>query len=198
MLRGLLIVGFALVVGQAACRDALAQAQPPAPAGRLGIHGSNTIGARLMPSIVEAYAASIGASVLRRAGDDPEQVELQLTSQAGAPLAVVDIRSHGSGTGVPGLIGGKATIGMLSRPINEKEADALAKAGWPDLRNPAFERVLALDGVLVLVAPDNPLASLTMEQIAGIFAGTISDWGAVGGRPGRINIYARDNKSGGD
>jgi phosphate transport system substrate-binding protein len=195
MLRGLLAVGIALLAVQATCRDAGAQAAPGA-GGTLGIHGSNTIGARLMPSLVEAYAASIGASVMRKAGDDPEQVELQLTSRAGNPLALIDIRAHGSGTAVPGLISGKATIGMASRPITDKEVEALNKAGWPDLRSPAFERVVALDGVLVLVAPDNPLTSLTMDQIAAIFAGTISDWVDVGRAPGPIHIYARDNKSG--
>ena len=123
-------------------------------------------------------------------------MELQLTSRAGTPLALIDIRAHGSGTAVPGLISGKATIGMASRPITDKEVEALNKAGWPDLRSPAFERVVALDGVLVLVAPDNPLTNLTMDQIAAIFAGTIGDWVDVGRAPGPIHIYARDNKSG--
>src|SRR5262245_9887244 len=195
MPRGLLTLVAALLAAQAACRNAAAQVVP-STGGTLGIHGSNTIGARLMPSLVEAYAASIGARVLRKAGDDPEQTELQLTGRTGTPLALIDIRAHGSGTAVPGLISGKATIGMASRPITDKEVEALAKAGWPDLRSSQFERVVALDGVLVLVAPDNPLASLTMEQMAGIFAGTVTDWAAVGRAPGPIRIYARDNKSG--
>src|SRR5262249_8699783 len=59
-----------------------------------------------------------------------------------------------------------------------------------------FEHVLALDGVLVLVSPDNPLSGLTMNEIAGIFAGTIRDWSALGRGSGPINIYARDDKSG--
>jgi phosphate transport system substrate-binding protein len=194
MLRGVFVACIILAAYQHPCSKASAQSS--AAADRLGIHGSNTVGARLMPSLVEAYAASIGASVVRRAGGDPEQVELQLASPAGSPLALVDISSHGSGTAVPALIEGKALIGMSSRPITDKEAQALAKAGWPDLRSPAFERVVALDGVLVLVAPDNPLTILTMEQVAGIFAGTINDWSAVGRSPGPINIYARDSKSG--
>src|SRR5262245_14243808 len=99
MLRGLLPPAIALLALQAASRDAGAQATP-GDGSILGIHGSNTIGARLMPSLVEAYAASIGARVMRKAGDDPEQVELQLTSRSGTPLALIDIRAHGSGTAV--------------------------------------------------------------------------------------------------
>lgn len=195
MLRSLLLV-VSLVALQAGYMGAAAQTILAAPDGKLGIHGSNTIGAKLMPLLVESYAAAIGANVLRRAGNDPEQVELQLTTHTGAQLALVDIRSHGSGTAVPGLIGGKAVIGMSSRPLNAKEGEELAKAGWPDLRQPEYERVVALDGVLVLVSPDNPLKSLTMDQVAAIFSGTIRDWSAVGGKPGPINIYARDSKSG--
>jgi hypothetical protein len=70
MLRRPLAVGIALLAVHVACRDAGAQAASDA-GGTLGIHGSNTIGARLMPSLVEAYAASIGASVMRKAGDRP-------------------------------------------------------------------------------------------------------------------------------
>ncbi|ODT29866.1 MAG: hypothetical protein ABS54_04000 [Hyphomicrobium sp. SCN 65-11] len=163
---------------------------------RFGIYGSNTIGARLMPNLVEAYAASAGASTARSASNDPEQVELNLTNRTGAPLALVDIRSHGSGTGIPALIDGKASIAMLSRPISEKETLALQQAGLPDLRSAEYAHVLAMDGILVFVSPKNPLATLSLDEIAGIFAGTIRDWGAVGGVPGPINVYARDNKSG--
>ena len=180
-----------LCLGLVASKNLCAQ-----DAARFGIYGSNTIGARLMPNLVEAYAASAGASTERSASNDPEQVELNLTNRTGAPLAQVDIRSHGSGTGIPALIDGKASIAMLSRPISEKETLALQQAGLPDLRSAEYAHVLAMDGILVFVSPKNPLATLSLDEIAGIFAGTIRDWGAVGGVPGSINVYARDNKSG--
>ena len=145
--------------------------------------------------LVEAYAASAGANITRLAGGDPEQVELKLTGQTGVPLALIDIRSHGSGTAVPALVSGKASIGMLSRPMSDKEAQTLLQTGLPDLRNPGYAHVLAMDGILVLVSPDNPMGTLSLDQIAGIFAGTIRDWSAVGGAPGPIHIYARDDKS---
>lgn len=160
------------------------------------IQGSNTIGARLMPALVEAFAGSIGAKATTLVGNQPEEVEIRLQTEAGGTLASVRVHSHGSGTAVPGLIGGKALLGMLSRPIEDKEIEALKAAGIPDLRATTNEHVLALDGVLVLVAPGNPLKALTMEQIASIFSGTITDWADLGGPPGRIQVYARDDKSG--
>jgi len=160
------------------------------------VQGSNTIGARLMPALIEAFAGSIGAKAVTLAGSQPEEVEIKLQTEAGATLGAISVHSHGSGTAIPGLISGKALLGMMSRPIDDKELKALQAAGIPDLRASDHEHVLALDGVLVLAAPGNPIKSLSMEQIAGIFSGTISDWSAVGGQPGHIQVYARDDKSG--
>jgi phosphate transport system substrate-binding protein len=166
------------------------------PPETFAIHGSNTIGARLMPALVEAYADSVGANAMTLAGAQPEEVELKLQTKAGATLAAVGIQSHGSGTAVPGLVSGKALVGMLSRPIEDKEIEALKTAGIPDVRATSNEHVLALDGVLVLVPPGSSLNALSMDQLAGIFSGSITDWAALGREPGRIQIYARDAKSG--
>ncbi|MGE3228133.1 MAG: substrate-binding domain-containing protein [Hyphomicrobium sp.] len=160
------------------------------------IQGSNTIGARLMPALVEAFAVSIGGKTVTLVGSQPEEVEIRLQTDAGGTLASVRVHSHGSGTAVPGLISGDARLGMLSRPIDAKEVEALKAAGIADLRATASEHVVALDGVLVLTARGNPVKALSMHQVAGIFSGAITDWAALGGQPGRIQVYARDDKSG--
>jgi len=160
------------------------------------IQGSNTIGARLMPALIEAFAGSVGAKAVTLVGSQPEEVEIRLQTETGGALASIRVHSHGSGTAIPGLISGKALLGMLSRPIDVKEVEALKAAGIPDLRATSNEHVVALDGVLVLSAPGNPVKSLSMEQVSGIFSGAITDWAAVGGQPGPIQVYARDEKSG--
>jgi len=58
------------------------------------------------------------------------------------------------------------------------------------------ELIIALDGIAVIVHPDNPLVSLSKSQIRDIFLGTITDWQAVGGAPGAITLHARDDQSG--
>jgi phosphate transport system substrate-binding protein len=180
----------------ATCFGSVARSADGGPPEAFAIHGSNTIGARLMPALVEAYAASVGANALTLAGSQPEEVELKLQTKTGATFATVGIQSHGSGTAVPSLISGKALVGMLSRYIEDKEVEALKAAGIADVRATPNEHVLALDGVLVLVSPGNSLNALSMEQLAGIFSGTITDWAALGREPGRIQVYARDGKSG--
>jgi phosphate transport system substrate-binding protein len=58
------------------------------------------------------------------------------------------------------------------------------------------ENVIALDGVVVIVNPANPVGALTLDQLARIFSGEITNWKDVGGTAGPINIYARDSRSG--
>ncbi len=155
------------------------------------VRGSNTIGAQLMPAIVERYAESVSASVEKRVGADAEEVEMTLKGSDGKNIAVVDLQSHGSGTSAPNLAAKKAEIGMSSRPIKPEELKTITDAGMT-----VKPYVVALDGLLVFVSPDNPLKQLSLDQIAKIFSGQITDWGQLGQKPRKINLYARDDKSG--
>jgi phosphate transport system substrate-binding protein len=161
-----------------------------------GIHGSNTVGAELMPRLIEAYAQSLGERVRISNGAVPETAEIKVLGGDGKIRATIDLQARGSGTASPGLISGKALIGMASRPLNATELAQLAEQGFGDMRSPGNEHVVALDGILVIVSPQNPVGKLSLEQLQGIFSGTVTDWSQVGGTAGRIDIYARDAKSG--
>jgi phosphate transport system substrate-binding protein len=75
--------------------------------------------------------------------------------------------------------------------MKSEEAKAIAEAGI-ELKT----HVLALDGVAVFVSSQNSINSLSLDQIAKVFAGEIKDWAELGRSPGKINLYARDAKSG--
>ncbi len=83
---------------------------------------------------------------------------------------------------------------MSSRRIKQKEIDALASLG--QMTSMESEHVIALDGIAVIVHPDNPVAALEKSAIRDIFAGKITDWDKVGGHSGAINLYSRDDQSG--
>jgi phosphate transport system substrate-binding protein len=85
---------------------------------------------------------------------------------------------------------------MASRPLNEAELAQLSQQGFGDMRAPGSEHVLGLDGIIVIVSPANPVSKLSLQQLQGIFSGAVTDWSQVGGMPGRIDVYARDAKSG--
>jgi phosphate transport system substrate-binding protein len=89
---------------------------------------------------------------------------------------------------------GDVDIGMASRKIKPEEVSKLSRFG--DMTSPANERVLGLDGIAVLVNPANSVSCLTIDQVAAIFSGVVTDWRQVGGAAGPIHVYARDDKSG--
>lgn len=175
----------------------IAPAAPPASAQEpsFGIHGSNTIGAELMPALIEAYARGANLAVERTPGDGG-LTETFTTLLSGAAVFSISLRREGSGSSYPGLMSGAAEIGMSSRPAKDAEIAAVLEATGVDIREAGSEHVVALDGIAVIVHPDNPLQALTQENIAAIFAGEIADWSEVGPGFGPIELHARDQNSG--
>ena len=107
------------------------------------------------------------------------------------PGDFVAVTGGGSGTGFSSLISGTCNIAMSSRSIKDKEI-ALAKQRGI---NP-FEIKVALDGLAVVVNPKNPVSKLTLDQLAKIFTGKITNWKEVGGLDSNIVILSREVNSG--
>jgi inorganic phosphate transporter, PiT family len=159
----------------------------------LRLHGSNTIGARLAPELAEAFfLGKGGTNIARRAGDGAAAwaVSGQLAGDKGP--RVIEVTAEGSGTAFADLLEKKADVGLSSRRITPEEASKLAAAGLGDLTSPAQEHVIGLDGIAVVVHPNNPLRATTLPEAARLFSGETPAWpdgGAVG-------VYARDERSG--
>jgi phosphate transport system substrate-binding protein len=107
------------------------------------------------------------------------------------PTSFVAVTGGGSGTGLSSLISGTCDIAMSSRNIKEKEI-ALAKQKGV---NPNEIKV-ALDGLAVVVNPNNPVSKLTIDQLAAIFTGKITNWKEVGGKNEKIVFLSREVNSG--
>jgi phosphate transport system substrate-binding protein len=174
----------------------LAPSQPAVSHGMgFGIHGSNTIGERMMPLLIEAYSTRrFGARPAVKLVK-PEEQEITLQAADGQ-RTVVYLQSHGSGTSAKGLLAGTALIGMSSRRATDDEARQLREQFQVDIRSPGSEHVLALDGLAVIVNPANRVRQLTLDQIAQIFAGQIVNWRQLGGDDLPIRAHRRDDKSG--
>lgn len=91
----------------------------------------------------------------------------------------------GSGSGITAVTEGRCDIGLSSRALKDDEKAQGLK-----------ETVLALDGIAVIVNPENPVADLTVEQIASIYKGEIKSWKDVGGNDGEIVLIGREAGSG--
>lgn len=161
-----------------------------------GVFGSNTVGAELMPRLIEGYAEALDADMNIATGVNPLESTFIAKNNQDQIMFEVSLHAHGSGSAFPGLQTGEAEIGMASRAIKDKEVAALEQAGISGMRSAGQEHVLALDGLVVIVAPDNPIATLSMEQIAKIFSGDYKNWSDVGGPNMAITLYSRDSNSG--
>jgi phosphate transport system substrate-binding protein len=83
---------------------------------------------------------------------------------------------------------------MSSRKIKPAEQAMLTALG--DMNSPACDHVLALDGIAIIVNKGNPIANLSRRQTQAVFSGQTTDWSKVGGNPGHIDLFARDDRSG--
>lgn len=107
------------------------------------------------------------------------------------PADFIAVTGGGSGTGISSLIIGTCDIANTSRNIKAKEIDLAKKRGI----NP-YEIKVGLDGLAVVVHPSNPVGKLTVDQLAAIFSGTISNWKEVGGQDQKIVLLSREVNSG--
>ena len=95
----------------------------------LRIQGSNTIGARLGPALVEGLLEEQGLSAIRiEAGMAENEQRIVATNADGRRLSI-EVAAHGSGTGFSALADGSAELAASSRPIKDSEASSLAALG---------------------------------------------------------------------
>lgn len=154
-------------------------------AERLRIHGSNTLGARLVPTLVRTWMVSLGYDDIERTERGVSITEIRGVRD-GEPL-VVEIAKDGSATGMQALVADKAEVAMMARPPNAAEIDAAWQLG--ELRSPDQEFVIALDGLAVMVHRDNPVRALSIGQLRDVLSGRITDWRELGGLPGPIRVF---------
>ncbi len=91
----------------------------------------------------------------------------------------------GSGSGITAVSEGRCDIGLSSRALKDDEKASGLK-----------ETVLALDGIAIIVNPENKVSDLTIEQIAKIYTGEITNWKEVGGDDAEIVLIGREAGSG--
>ncbi|MFH1034485.1 MAG: PstS family phosphate ABC transporter substrate-binding protein [Pseudomonadota bacterium] len=107
------------------------------------------------------------------------------------PGVDITVAGTGSGDGVKAIIDGTADIGDSSREMKDKEV-ALAKEKGADVK----EFTVALDCIVPVVNPVNPVKDLTVAQLKDIYTGKIKKWKELGGEDKTIVVVSRDSSSG--
>ncbi|NCC23681.1 MAG: phosphate ABC transporter substrate-binding protein [Deltaproteobacteria bacterium] len=107
------------------------------------------------------------------------------------PNISVSISGGGSGNGIKAIVDGSTDIAMSSRFIKDKEiAMAVEKNRYP------VPFAVAYDCIVPVVHPSNPVSNLTLDQLKGLYMGTVKNWKEVGGPDKQVVVISRDTSSG--
>ncbi|MFO7446664.1 MAG: phosphate ABC transporter substrate-binding protein [Ignavibacteriaceae bacterium] len=107
------------------------------------------------------------------------------------PNVSIQVTGGGSGTGIAAIINGTTDIANSSRDMKDNE---LETARGKNVNPKQYE--VALDGIALIVHPENGIDSLTVQQVSDIFIGKINNWNQIGGNNMPITLYGRENSSG--
>ena len=132
-------------------------------------------------------SAALSGSVSTNGSTSMEKVIGILSEQFMADNSGVSVTYDptGSGAGIEAASNGSADIGLSSRALKDEET-----AGG------LTGTTVALDGIAVIVNAGSKVEDLSVEQIAQIFTGEITDWSEVGGEAGTISCIGREAGSG--
>ena len=135
----------------------------------------------------EAAPAPLSGAVALNGSTSMEKVVGTLGEQFMSDNSGVSVTydATGSGAGIEAASNGSADIGLSSRGLKDEEKSS-----------GLVGTTVALEGIAVIVNPANGVEDLTVEQIAKIFTGEITDWSELGGAAGTISCIGREAGSG--
>lgn len=100
------------------------------------------------------------------------------------PEVTFEYDATGSSAGIKNVKDGTYKLGFSSRELKDEEKQGIEY------------KVIALDGIALVVNPNNKVENITLEQIKGIFTGEIKNWSELGGADADIVVVSRENGSG--
>lgn len=107
------------------------------------------------------------------------------------PGARIDVVSSDSRGALVKLFSGEAGLAVISRDLGEDERQAASEGNLP-----LNTYRIAVDGVAVIVHPQNRVDSLSLAQVSGLLRGEVGSWGEVGGDDRPVVPVVRDRNSG--
>lgn len=131
--------------------------------------------------------AALSGTVNTNGSTSMEKVMGALIESFGSVQSGVTVSYSGTGSssGIQSILDGTCDIGLSSRALKDEEVS-----------NGAVAHIVALDGVAIIVNPANTVEDLTVEDIAKLATGAISNWSELGGADGPVAFIGREAGSG--
>ena len=162
------------------------------------IAGSDSMGVGLMPLLLSGYAAQIGAEASTKETAQEGQLISDFISDEGFgdEIGSYLVTASTNSDAFTALGDGTAQIGMASRRIVRDEARALRAEGAGNMVDPNQEHIIAVDSIVIITHPDNPVSQITADQMRDVYAGKITNWKEIGGDDLPIQVISREKDSG--
>ena len=147
------------------------------------VAGSRDLGDALTPLLIEGFASSLEATSTLTTTNQTNETFAVLTGDSGfgARIGSYLIQSSDTVDGFAKLANSQAQIAMSGRRIRPDEARDLAAAGAGNMVAPSQEHIVAVDSLVVIMHPSNPVETLSYEQLRDMYLGKITNWSEVGG-----------------
>ncbi|MBM7067983.1 phosphate ABC transporter substrate-binding/OmpA family protein [Actibacterium sp. 188UL27-1] len=162
------------------------------------IAGSDTIGLGLMPLLMSGYASFLDAEASVAATSNEGEILASFIGDGGfgEEIGSYLVSSDQSDAAFRSLLEKNADIGMSTRRIVPAEARELKADGAGNMVSPEQEHILAVDSLVVITHPSNPIETMTFEDLREIYNGRITNWSQLGGQDATITVVSRNEGSG--
>lgn len=162
------------------------------------ITGSETLGRSLMPLLMEGYAGHIDAETTIVSTNQTGESLASFVADGGfgEELGTYRVSSTSSIDAFESLADQSAQIGMSSRRILPTEARALKDVAAGDMVSPSQEHIVAVDSLVLITHPSNPVDAISMDQLRDVYTGKITNWSQLGGENRPISVVAHLENSG--
>lgn len=164
---------------------------------RVTFSGAPTVGRVLMPALIEAFSIRNSFQVDREVVSDRETVyRVTDPGQDGRVLGEFTFRLNNTDEGFADLLADEADIVMAMREVRREEVVRGREVGIGDLSSRNGSRVIALDALVPVVAPSNPVQSVSLTELVQVMTGEIDNWQALGGPDAPIAVHVHGPRSG--
>ncbi len=155
----------------------------------LAFSGSSAMAEVLLPSLIEGFALRNGLQTRRTAMQNARFAYALHRPDTEAKVAHFDFHVTNTDEGFADLLANEADVVMALREIRKPEQTRAYEAAMGDMTDARRSRVLALDAIVPIVSPGNPVREIATPDLARVFAGEIDNWQDLGGPDAPIELH---------
>lgn len=160
------------------------------------LSGAAAMGEVMMPALLSAFAQRNGFGLSNTRQSDVGFTFELVDVGTGKTAARFIFSATTTDEGFADLLANQADIVLSMREIRPEERKLAREAGMGDLSAANRSRVLALDAIVPVVAPGNPVQTIDPQDLALAFAGKITNWLTLGGPDAPIGLHLPDLRTG--